>query len=139
MIHDLELTDYVEIRLSLPFGEVKKILAGAAVGVHTMIDEHFGISIVEMLAAGLVVIAHNSAGPKEDILVGDSKEFGFLAESLDDYSELFERAIKDFIDKDKRDDQIKMIEAGQDWCLRNFTNESCEKNVLSCIKKLLFV
>jgi len=26
--------------------------------------EHFGISVVEMLAAGLIVVAHNSAGPK---------------------------------------------------------------------------
>lgn len=139
MICDLELTEYVEIRMSLPFGEVKKILGGAAVGIHTMEDEHFGISVVEMLAAGLVVIAHNSAGPKEDILVGAEKEFGFLADSLDDYSQLFERVVGDFMDKDKRGNQIKMIEAGQDWCLRNFTNESCEKNVLSCIKKLLFV
>lgn len=30
--------------------------------------EHFGISIVEMIAAGLLVVAHNSAGPKEDII-----------------------------------------------------------------------
>lgn len=38
------------------------------VGIHTMIDEHFGISLVEFLAAGLLVVAHNSAGPKMDIL-----------------------------------------------------------------------
>jgi alpha-1,2-mannosyltransferase len=30
--------------------------------------EHFGISIVEMLAAGLIVVAHNSAGPRFDII-----------------------------------------------------------------------
>lgn len=33
-----------------------------------MIDEHFGISLVEFLASGLIVVAHNSAGPKMDIL-----------------------------------------------------------------------
>lgn len=33
-----------------------------------MIDEHFGIALVEFLAAGLLVVAHNSAGPKMDIL-----------------------------------------------------------------------
>jgi alpha-1,2-mannosyltransferase len=43
--------------------------------------EHFGISIVEMLAAGLVVVAHNSAGPKEDIICDDN----FLAEAKNDY------------------------------------------------------
>lgn len=30
--------------------------------------EHFGISIVEMMAAGLIVLAHKSAGPKMDII-----------------------------------------------------------------------
>jgi len=30
--------------------------------------EHFGISIVEMMAAGIITIAHNSAGPKQDII-----------------------------------------------------------------------
>lgn len=38
------------------------------IGIHTMEAEHFGISVVEMLAAGLIVVAHNSAGPKEDIV-----------------------------------------------------------------------
>jgi alpha-1,2-mannosyltransferase len=34
-----------------------------------MWNEHFGISVVEMMAAGLVVIAHNSGGPKMDIIL----------------------------------------------------------------------
>lgn len=33
-----------------------------------MWNEHFGIGIVEMMAAGLLVIAHNSGGPKTDII-----------------------------------------------------------------------
>ena len=33
-----------------------------------MRDEHFGISVVEFMAAGAVVIAHNSAGPAMDIV-----------------------------------------------------------------------
>ena len=32
-------------------------------------NEHFGIGVVEMMAAGLAVVAHDSAGPKEDIVV----------------------------------------------------------------------
>lgn len=44
--------------------------------------EHFGITLVEMLAAGLIVVAHNSAGPKEDILTEDS---GLLCDDLEDY------------------------------------------------------
>jgi hypothetical protein len=33
-----------------------------------MWNEHFGISVVEMMAAGLVVVAHNSGGPSMDIV-----------------------------------------------------------------------
>lgn len=33
-----------------------------------MENEHFGIAVVEMMAAGLIVMAHNSAGPREDII-----------------------------------------------------------------------
>lgn len=52
------------------------------IGLHTMEYEHFGITLVEMLAAGLIVVAHNSAGPKLDILAND---VGFLCENLEDY------------------------------------------------------
>ena len=37
-------------------------------GIHSMEAEHFGISIVEMIASGCIVVAHNSAGPKHDII-----------------------------------------------------------------------
>jgi hypothetical protein len=30
-------------------------------GIHTMWNEHFGIGIVEMMAAGLITIAHRSS------------------------------------------------------------------------------
>jgi len=33
-----------------------------------MWHEHFGIGVVEMLAAGLVTVAHDSAGPQMDIV-----------------------------------------------------------------------
>ena len=34
-----------------------------------MWNEHFGISVVEYMAAGLVTIAHDSGGPRMDIVV----------------------------------------------------------------------
>lgn len=38
------------------------------VGLHTMWNEHFGISIVELMAAGLIAVAHDSGGPSMDIV-----------------------------------------------------------------------
>jgi len=40
----------------------------AKVAIHTMREEHFGITIVEMMAAGMVTIAHASGGPLRDII-----------------------------------------------------------------------
>ena len=50
--------------MNKPFVEILKLFEESLIGIHTMEAEHFGISVVEMLAAGLIVIAHNSAGPK---------------------------------------------------------------------------
>lgn len=51
-----------------PFNKMLDQFNNAKVGLHTMMEEHFGISIVEMMAAGLYTIAHNSGGPKDDII-----------------------------------------------------------------------
>uniref|UniRef100_A0A1I8FQ24 GDP-Man:Man(3)GlcNAc(2)-PP-Dol alpha-1,2-mannosyltransferase n=1 Tax=Macrostomum lignano TaxID=282301 RepID=A0A1I8FQ24_9PLAT len=50
-----------------------------------MRDEHFGIGIVDMMAAGLTVIAHNSGGPKMDIVT--DPQLGFLAATEDEYAQ----------------------------------------------------
>ncbi|CAI5507447.1 unnamed protein product [Closterium sp. Naga37s-1] len=59
----------VDFIANTPFRELQQLLGGATCGIHTMWDEHFGISVVEYMAAGAVPIAHNSAGPKMDIVV----------------------------------------------------------------------
>ena len=50
-----------------PFSYVRAALGKALVGLHTMPREHFGIVCVEMQAAGCVLLAHDSGGPREDI------------------------------------------------------------------------
>lgn len=47
-------SDY-EIRTNIGFDELKSWLSRAMVGLHTMRDEHFGIGVVEFLAAGCVL------------------------------------------------------------------------------------
>jgi alpha-1,2-mannosyltransferase len=42
------------------FTELQALLGEAVGGLHTMQDEHFGISVVEYMAAGAVPIAHKS-------------------------------------------------------------------------------
>jgi alpha-1,2-mannosyltransferase len=59
----------VQLLLNLPRAELAAHLRSAAVGLHSMRDEHFGIGVVEMLDAGLATVAHDSAGPRMDIVV----------------------------------------------------------------------
>lgn len=48
----LGLQDCVQFCTNVSFEELRSLLAGAVAGLHTMLDEHFGISIVEYMAAG---------------------------------------------------------------------------------------
>lgn len=53
--------------------EMKQILKNAKIYLHTMIGEHFGISIVEAMAMGCIPIVHDSGGAKEFV----PKEFRY--------------------------------------------------------------
>jgi hypothetical protein len=50
---------YVTFRVNAPFSVLKSYLATAVAGLHSMRDEHFGMCVVEYMAAGVVVVAHN--------------------------------------------------------------------------------
>jgi alpha-1,2-mannosyltransferase len=55
------LGDCIQVRVNVPWPELKgEWLRRAKVGLHTMVNEHFGINIVEFMAAGVVPIAHDS-------------------------------------------------------------------------------
>ncbi|CAM4362610.1 unnamed protein product [Caretta caretta] len=88
LCEELGVDKKVEFKVNIPFEELKKYLADAVIGLHTMWNEHFGIGIVECMAAGTIILAHNSGGPKLDIVVPyEGHITGFLAENEDDYSE----------------------------------------------------
>ncbi len=60
-----------------------------------MWNEHFGIGIVELMAAGVLTVAHDSGGPKSDILKADAegRQIGFAATSAEDYAAAIEKAL----------------------------------------------
>lgn len=71
LAHELKLEDHhdIEFVLDAPWTTVTERLSRASFGVDAMWNEHFGMVIVEYMAAGLVPIVHDSAGPKLDIVV----------------------------------------------------------------------
>lgn len=82
---DLKIDDSVEFFINKSRDEVLDLFSESKVAIHTMKEEHFGISIVEMMSAGLITIAHDSAGPKMDIIGGAIKQVGYLAEDKNSY------------------------------------------------------
>ncbi|CAL9121653.1 unnamed protein product [Musa acuminata var. zebrina] len=48
-------------------------------------NQHFGISVVEYMASGVVPIAHDSAGPTMDIILNQGgRKTGFLASNIEE-------------------------------------------------------
>ena len=97
---ELGLADRVQFVVNAPYSTLLEWFAKGHVGLHTMWNEHFGISVVEMMAAGLLTVAHDTAGPAQDIVVpalrahslgkeGEvalSKEVGYLASTAVEYA-----------------------------------------------------
>ncbi|KAL1535498.1 asparagine-linked glycosylation protein, variant 2 [Salvia divinorum] len=92
---ELKLESDVEFHKNVTYSELVSLLGGAAGGIHSMVDEHFGICVVEYMAAGAIPIAHNSAGPKMDIVLPEEgKQTGFLANTLEEYADAILRIIR---------------------------------------------
>lgn len=66
-------------------------MAKASAAIHTMWNEHFGIAVVECLAAGLITVVHDSGGPKEDII---RPGCGFTAITAEDFAKQIAQIIR---------------------------------------------
>jgi alpha-1,2-mannosyltransferase len=69
LVTQLELDDFVEFNINPPYSELQASMQTASMGIHTMHQEQVGIGIVEMMAAGLLTIAHNPGGLSTNIIV----------------------------------------------------------------------
>jgi alpha-1,2-mannosyltransferase len=88
---ELQVQNHVEFSINPPYSDLQQSMFNASIGIHTMRQEHFGIGIVEMMAAGLLTIAHNSGGPKTDIV--EAGVSGFLATTVDEYATAIHQAL----------------------------------------------
>ena len=65
MIADLGLSDCVSLQTNISFRKLVELMQLAKVYFHPRIDEHFGISIVEAMASGLVPVVSDNGGHTE--------------------------------------------------------------------------
>jgi alpha-1,2-mannosyltransferase len=78
-----------DFHVDVPYPQLCELLGGASAGLHTMLDEHFGICVVVYRGAGAVPIAHDSAGPRMDIVRpanGEEHSVGYLATTEEEYA-----------------------------------------------------
>jgi len=74
-----------------PLRKVREILGSAKVYVHCAQNEHFGITIVEAMAAGCVPVVNDSGGPREIV----PHDVGFRWKQVDDAVGQVSRLVKD--------------------------------------------
>lgn len=120
LINRLELNSNIDIKIGVPFDELLNGLKEADVAVHTMKNEHFGIVLLECMAAGLITIAHNSGGPKADII--DDNKSGFLAEDVDDFAENLAR-VSEMDEKDRLKIRQKATQKADQFSTQVFVNK----------------
>ena len=65
MIADCDLSDYVSLQTNISFSKLVELMQLAKVYFHPRMDEHFGISIVEAMASGVVPIVSDIGGHTE--------------------------------------------------------------------------
>lgn len=87
---ELKIDKQVDVITNVKYADLLGWLGRSLGGLHTMTNEHFGISIVEFMAAGVVPIANHSGGPKADIVSCNGSDIahspGFLATTKEEYS-----------------------------------------------------
>lgn len=129
-IDSLALQSTVKICTNQSYDVIQFFLSIAQIGLHTMWNEHFGISVVEMMAAGLLTVAHNSGGPKEDII--DVNITGFLADSVESYVKALERIYRHY------DDYRVSIQTAAREKAQTFSDELFISQTLACLERFVY-
>lgn len=83
-VKKLGLEERVKFYPDLPVKDKIELIKKAKIYLHTMVGEHFGISIVEALALGCIPIVHNSGGLKE--FVPDQYRYDSMQEAAEKIS-----------------------------------------------------
>ncbi|KAI0345566.1 mannosyltransferase [Trametopsis cervina] len=119
----LNVEALVQFVVNAEYSEMLDWLSRSSIGLSTMIDEHFGINVVEYMAAGLIPVTHASGGPLNDIVVPfNGKPTGFHATTPEGYAETFS-TIFNF----KKDEELELRSRARVWAVQRFSQEEFER------------
>ncbi|KAF8932524.1 mannosyltransferase [Dissophora ornata] len=131
--NELGIQESVMFVVNAPFSELQAWLARSKIGIHGMLDEHFGIGVVEYMAAGLIPVAHNSAGPKMDIVRPyNNQPTGYLATTPQEFAEAIEKVLS------ASDSIVDMQLRARDSVQERFSEKVFGEQLQKCMHEVLF-
>ncbi|CAF2521225.1 unnamed protein product [Rotaria sp. Silwood2] len=130
LVDNLNISNNVIFKLDINFQELKIQFNQAIIGLHTMQNEHFGLGIVEMMAAGVIVVAHKSGGPHMDII--DEGKTGFFASDIDSYATMMETILE------MKSDERRQIQEQARNSVDRFSTLNFERLFMESLDKILF-
>lgn len=130
LIHRLDLESNIEILVGASFDRLLEGLKKADVAIHTMENEHFGIVLLECMAAGLITVAHNSGGPQTDII--DDGRDGFLADDVYGFTDKLVHISKNLDYKSREDIRSQAAKKAD-----QFSNQVFVEKLISLVEQFL--
>ncbi|KAH9948253.1 mannosyltransferase [Amylocystis lapponica] len=119
----LDIEEHVQFVVNASYTEMLGWLARASIGLSTMVDEHFGINVVEFMAAGAIPVTHASGGPLNDIVVPFNGEpTGYHATSPETFAEALHTVLTLTPEAD-----LAMRQRARTWAVQRFSEEEFEK------------
>ena len=130
---DIGVLDNVEFLVNTPFSTLQKELSRSLIAVHTMWNEHFGISLVECMSSGCIMIAHRSGGPQMDIMTDfNGQQTGFLAETVEEFAD----SIIEVLRMSPEEREVVVRSAKESVCKR-FSVETFQNRLIHQIQPIM--
>lgn len=70
---------WIRLHVDLPRDEMFQIVSRQRYGIHALLEEHFGMAVAEMVAAGCIPFVHDSGGPPD--IVGNDPRLRYSTEA----------------------------------------------------------
>lgn len=139
---ELNISDKIDFIVNAPFSTLTNMLSECTIGLHTMWNEHFGICVVEYMAAGLIPLAHNSGGPKMDIVIpygseasSQAKTTGYLATTESEYAEKMWHILNNFFSESDTTN-MHTIQKNARESTNRFSEEKFISQVQECFSRI---
>lgn len=130
--HELSIDKLTEFITDAPYATILKYLQTASIGTNGMWNEHFGIGVVEYLAAGLIPVVHDSGGPKLDIVVPyDERPTGYHAETAEGFADGY-RKVMQLEPEERYAMRVRCREVA-----KNFTEEAFARKWIEQVERLV--